>query len=195
MYYILNELEQTILSELKESLSKLESPYTDKLDLLLHENFKTGAVIKRFVLLLSTHVKNNDGIPVCHAIINTVLKELTLSRPRLNSSENLKNFISCLTRETIKKFSVKVRISDMKEWNLENALETGDLLSVRFLKNIRNSRISAYRIEDLNRLRLNLEHYLSPVEIELKEENREAAHTELYVPPFPIEPDFVFVED
>ena len=193
MYYIQNEVEQDIITDLKSSLCRLDSPFIEKLDLLLHENLKCGAVIKRFVLLLSTQVKNREGIPVCHLIINSVLKELLIKRASLNNTENLINFIHALTHETIRRFSVKVKCDSMDEWNLEKAVATGDLLTVRFMKNLREPVITSYRVENLKELRANLENYLCPSDLNLNDEIHK--RKDQPEPVFPIEPDFYFVEE
>ena len=193
MYYIQNEVEQDIITDLKSSLCRLDSPFIEKLDLLLHENLKCGAVIKRFVLLLSTQIKNREGIPVCHLIINSVLKELLIKRAILNNTENLYNFIHALSDETVKRFSIKVKCCGMEEWDIEKALATGDLLTVRFMKNLREPVITSYSVENLKELRENLENYLCPADLNVKDELPEGN-----IPPepvFPIAPDFYFVDE
>ena len=70
----------------------------------------------------------------------------------INNTENLINFIHALTHETIRRFSVKVKCDSMDEWNLEKAVATGDLLTVRFMKNLREPVITSYRVENLKHL-------------------------------------------
>lgn len=80
----------------------------------------------------------------------------------------------------------------MEDRNLEKNLDIGDLLTLSFMKNLREPVITSYRIENLKEIRENLENFLCPADLNV---NDLPERKWLQEPVFQIEPDLYFVEE